>query len=365
MFRKDTVIILGAGASCDIGYPTGEQLIKDIINKRSEILRRFCLARIDIIAPSLYDVIIRNSNNHITFTKMLANDIPINFNSFIRVPPTAELSSKEENLKKEFETARRFFQVLQDFNSISIDRFLSLHSEFEAIGKFAIAYIIIEKEYIAKTQMTSCHPTKDTKNWYRYLLDEITYCKPEEILENKLNIITFNYDLSLEYYLKKNLENNKYFKDHIAEFFLNTLTIHHVYGQVGKTLKDYKTDNYGKVVNFKGDTEKTNLQYIYKNSHKIEVVLNDKIVATDTKAKSLINKANQIFILGYGFLRENNKKIDLNNQNITAQRISYTNFEDSKILDKKIKNIIAQKEYYYSNLSAYDALQKDFSFIDE
>jgi hypothetical protein len=33
MFRKDTVFILGAGASWHYGYPTGEELIKEVIAK--------------------------------------------------------------------------------------------------------------------------------------------------------------------------------------------------------------------------------------------------------------------------------------------------------------------------------------------
>ena len=30
MFTKDTVLILGAGASCHLGYPTGDRLIEEI-----------------------------------------------------------------------------------------------------------------------------------------------------------------------------------------------------------------------------------------------------------------------------------------------------------------------------------------------
>lgn len=32
MIDNDTVLVLGAGASMDYGFPSGEQLIEDIIN---------------------------------------------------------------------------------------------------------------------------------------------------------------------------------------------------------------------------------------------------------------------------------------------------------------------------------------------
>lgn len=32
MINNDTVLVLGAGASMDYGFPSGEQLIEDIIN---------------------------------------------------------------------------------------------------------------------------------------------------------------------------------------------------------------------------------------------------------------------------------------------------------------------------------------------
>lgn len=37
MFRKPTVFVLGAGASWHFGYPTGEQLVDDVI----DMARRF------------------------------------------------------------------------------------------------------------------------------------------------------------------------------------------------------------------------------------------------------------------------------------------------------------------------------------
>lgn len=32
MINNRTLLILGAGASCDYGFPTGQQLLEDIIN---------------------------------------------------------------------------------------------------------------------------------------------------------------------------------------------------------------------------------------------------------------------------------------------------------------------------------------------
>ena len=41
MFRKPTVFILGAGASCHYGYPTGEALVAQVL-QRAVRLRQMC-----------------------------------------------------------------------------------------------------------------------------------------------------------------------------------------------------------------------------------------------------------------------------------------------------------------------------------
>ena len=117
MFTDKTIIILGAGASCHLGYPTGEELIDQIKNPTSSGLH----------------------------------------------------------------TPKELSDLLNEMQPLSIDTFLSYHTEFEEIGKELIARAILDKEEISFL---------DSKNWYRLLVDAlISQCKkPEDILFNIENL---------------------------------------------------------------------------------------------------------------------------------------------------------------------------------
>jgi|FLOH01.1.fsa_nt_gi hypothetical protein len=175
MFTKETVLILGAGASTDLGYPIGKKLVSDIIQSLK--------------------------------------------------PPKVNYS--EEILSKKFLTS------LEDFQPLSIDFFLSLHKEYADLGKEKIAQRILNHQ---RSSLTS---RNFDESWYRYLLTEILRgCedgKQKNLTNNKLTIITFNYDVSLEYFLYSRLKHMKYFENHKKEmndFLESNLEIIHVYGSV-------------------------------------------------------------------------------------------------------------------------------------
>ena len=181
MFKKNTTIILGAGSSYDLGYPIGSELI---------------------------DKVLRLSEN---------NDTP--------------------NIVKEFA------KTLKEFNPLSIDFFLSLHKNFADIGKEEIATAILECEEESKEKMI-----RSKNHWYKFLLNEIlTGCendKPDAINDNNLSIVTFNYDVSLEYFLYSRLLSMSYFQkgsENFAHNFLKKLEVEHVYGKV----KNINSDNFG------------------------------------------------------------------------------------------------------------------------
>lgn len=236
MFKKNTTIILGAGSSYDLGYPIGSELI---------------------------DKVLRLSEN---------NDTP--------------------NIVKEFA------KTLKEFNPLSIDFFLSLHKNFADIGKEEIATAILECEEESKEKMI-----RSKNHWYKFLLNEIlTGCendKPDAINDNNLSIVTFNYDVSLEYFLYSRLLSMSYFQkgsENFAHNFLKKLEVEHVYGKV----KNINSDNFGGYG--KGSTlgaSNNTLRVIGERGNNID------------KIKDKIKKAEKVFILGYGFHEENNELLNM------------------------------------------------------
>jgi len=395
IFKNRTLIIIGAGASKEICYPTGEELIAQIISNKMEIFKSYIIFR---TMQELGEDALKQLNNNIIINSH--NDKDINLHQYF---PTSSYA-QTKNLSLEFQMQKQFFARLQEFNPVSIDRFLSMHQEFEKIGKFAISYIILGREHASKDAMSLIGYKKKNQtdkyacgNWYKFLLDRITNCKePEEINDNQIDIVNFNYDVSLEYFLRLTLYNNSFFnkKDKsginiIDKFFSHTLRVHHVYGKVrddnsitnNNFLNDYGSIFVREQISFENSTynqkkifneQKKIIEQIGINS-KIKVVLHGKAnkSVSDKKYQTLIKNCESLYILGYGFLDENNDKISLikkivnKSSNLKNNKIFITNYGGSQIIDRKIlHDICGNKKYIVSNRGTYEALCYDFSFYE-
>jgi hypothetical protein len=102
----------------------------------------------------------------------------------------------------------------------SIDNFLSTHTEFEAEGKAAIAAVL------------PCASNLPTGGWYELLYNGLVSgaASPQE----PLRIITFNYDLSLEHYLRETFQwHFKISPEKASERLLEFVEIVHIYGTIG------------------------------------------------------------------------------------------------------------------------------------
>jgi len=146
MITRPTVFILGAGASMPYGYPSGNTLVKKIL----EIT--------DISHP---------------FFKELRR-----------------LGYRREKIES-------FKGSLQRSRAYSIDTFLEHNPDFIEIGKIAIAQVLILYERESLNYFNNLEKEDD---WYRYLFSQLN-TSFDDFDKNKISFITFNYDRSLEHYL--------------------------------------------------------------------------------------------------------------------------------------------------------------------
>jgi hypothetical protein len=181
MITTPTVLILGAGARYPYGFPTAKGL-KELI----------CEA---FSSPSS--------------------------------PPSVFLS-EDCNFVPE-----QFFQFREAFlksGQPSVDAFLERRPKFLDVGKLAIAFCLMPFEREEKLYHPDPHRGGD---WSEYLSVKLN-SSFEEFGENKLSIITFNYDRSLEHYLLNSLINlHGRTRDECASA-LEKIPIVHVYGQLGE-----------------------------------------------------------------------------------------------------------------------------------
>ncbi len=177
MIEKKTVLVLGAGASIPYGFPTGEELLKDIV-------------KIFQYSPTPLGDSLRDCG----FRDDLIKD---------------------------------FVNQLNRSGRKSVDAFLEHRTEFERIGKAAMIAALIPKEDPAKLFDRS-----NNEHWYQYLFQQMG-SSLDEVANSKLSVITFNYDRSLEYFLLQALQSSFKLEMKYCFILLQKMLIIHLHGLLG------------------------------------------------------------------------------------------------------------------------------------
>lgn len=244
MFVQPTTIILGAGASCPYGFPLGSELV-------------------DRIATGLEDDFFRKN--------VLSSSV-------------------------EIDLYRKMVEAINLAHPISIDYFLEKRCEFADIGKIAIAYNI----YMCQ----QAHVLRERRRkgiWYNKLLD-VLGSTVDHLKRNSLSIITFNYDVSLEYFLLVAVAARFNLDDQQAAEVVSAIPIHHVYGSLAGVgpLSGEIRDQY----QFRSDP------LCVRNMAKSIKVIGESS-PIDPLLPTLVKNSKYVFTLGFGFHEENSVRLGL------------------------------------------------------
>ncbi|MDK2979982.1 MAG: hypothetical protein PWQ55_329 [Chloroflexota bacterium] len=258
MISEPTTIILGAGVSKPYGFPIGLDLRNEIIDHT--------LVRKDW-----------------SFWNALSID---------------------ENLVIEFVTRFR------DSNIYSIDKFLENNPNYLQVGKICIAVCIREKEDHKNFFRTNAK----SDGIYQYLFNElVSGIRWNEVEQNKLSFITFNYDRSLEQYLFESYCNfcpRNTIEETLSSFF-QYIPIYHVHGKVGDLDWQGKKGTQYKpleINHFKGRI--TEIEKIKMASENI-VLVSEQDPQTANKLAYILKSSKNIIFLGFGYHNENLNKLKI------------------------------------------------------
>jgi hypothetical protein len=266
MISTDTVLILGAGASTSYGFPGGLQL-------KAEICQEINNPHGDIYKD----------------LKLFANkDMVFNF-----------------------------YNNLLLSSEMSIDAFLEHNQSFSEIGRRAIANILLRKERHRALFDDWINKWLDPKNkdnhWYQLLFSKLN-APFEEFEKNKLKIVTFNYDRSLEYFLL-NAMKAKYSREMSEDVLkkLHSIKILHIYGKLGN-LPEYDSDGFYVPYDLFNKQGKDDWwrEYIYEASKKIITIHQAKEIGNVIlEARRFLLKAERIYFLGFGYDKTNMERLFL------------------------------------------------------
>lgn len=406
MFNEQTTFILGAGCSYGYGYPLGDQLKKQIIELISNDNIVFHLP---LKAPTsdmfsfMDHCIDLNKIYYIKSSNYSLEKLGYEFEPSIKPYGIFHMrGQKSENnpiCSLKLSKIKEFKEICEELETnhyLSIDQLVNERSGLESAAKVLIYFLIREKEKpdYKINNGSRTHPffTLDTTNeegatkhnfhgkhedkWYEHLFQDIfSNCNNfEDVLNNKLNIISFNYDISLEYFLIKRLSNpsNRLYATYEQLFQFISNKIHHVYGSV-YNIKDQNCissliRDYGK--HYLYGEEKYNKENI-ADLPKTSILMMDAIAETfssdngintirynhfdsNKKIQEIVQNSKTINVLGYGFDTHNNRVVGIPRKGRSTFN-NYSNFSDYK----SVRNIFDKCKGHESNKKSMSEIYLD------
>jgi hypothetical protein len=376
MFRNNTVFILGAGASWHYGYPTGEKLVKDVIDRCTQAL-------------GFFEGTLRQDHNFPRYLLEKCSD-PLS------------LEQRVGALRSTIEECKELRSRLRQVDPLVIDYFLGQNPKLQDIGKLMIAWVILDAD--AKYQKNRANQNRSSSgkdNWYRFLLNKLAAnCKQSSDLHNNdVSFITFNYDVSLEHTLYDGLSSIELFKKEDINKFFSESRVTHVYGKVRNCPPNFKPLNIAPTLGFAPRYVDRETEYmaeyrqllddVFDASKTIRVIdPHDK--ETDNQqiliARTMLTNAKLVYILGYGFDENNSARLELRERIGHPKRkaILFTNFGDINRVNKRASQVFLgssgefspshpiirgslREGFYYekSVRDVYEALEFDFDALEE
>jgi len=276
LIDKKTVFVLGAGASCPYGYPSGSRLRERIITPE-ELVFDYDIWQIDSKCTPAYK--------------------------------TQEIS--------------KFKDAFNKSHIKSIDMFMANNPKFAPVGKYIIAFETLraerqsffgEAEKLVSARNSKLglpqQPLSLGDDWYSYLYKRLIEglvgkdALPD-FSNGNLAFITFNYDRSLEQFFYEALRYSftEVSEERIVQS-LKQLKILHVYGQIAPL----KWQNPNDYVDYKHPIEESLLQRAANN---IRTIHEEKQNPEWIEAQNLLEQAKRVFFLGFGYAPENMEVLKL------------------------------------------------------
>jgi hypothetical protein len=362
MIDNSTVFVLGAGASWHYGYPTGHELVKNVI-EMAERFSSYCKQRIEC--------------------GQVVQVIP----DYVQERISCDRGGAIEGWNKAVAECQLLIKRLQAVRPLLIDHFLAWNESLRPIGKLMIAAAILE-----------CEAAKGYKTlpWDRFIVHKLVYgCgKSADLFKNDVHFITFNYDASLEYHLYDALTSLDIIEEADAQQFLTKDRIIHTYGCVhpsiptDRDLVDITVARglghaFAEPLTVAKEFEPRKLFLdrclsAAENLKTIDPHDKEQDEASLIRAQKWIEGAGVIYILGYGFDANNNRRIGLSSAK--GKVVMLTNFGDRNTINKKASMLLTgtlgnfstltpvgdpTRSYYEKSVrNVYEAFEKDFEPLE-
>lgn len=279
MFKEKTLLVVGAGASSEIGMPLGSQL-SDIIYAKSKF--KFDFDRLIEGDKFLYYYLRKKYSD--------IKDSNLRLNAFARIREGIYLAN-------------------------SIDNFIDIHSDdptIAEVGKLAIAVSIAQAEANShlfvkqndgkKLDLRSNGVHNSWLDLFARILIEKTRKDKIDEIKNNISIICFNYDRCIEHYLIEAISQTFCINYNEAHQIVENMDIIHPYGTLGNLpgTQSIKGTDVAFGYNIESGLDPWPLADRIKTYTE---QINDQEILI--KIRSAVRSASQIMFLGFAFHPQN------------------------------------------------------------
>lgn len=255
MISVPTVLVLGAGASCDLGYPTGRELVDSV-----------CLAA----------------------TKARNGAFPFYKENRSRVDAFDLFAA---NLRK---------SALASVDTF-VERYLDgNNAEVLEIAKDLVALSLIPLESTDRMFGGEGSSERPAGRWYEFLFNALATPRAAEFVQNRLSVVTFNYDRSLEQYLLTALQHTYGIPHGAAVMLARTVAIAHVYGDLGE-LFDSDPDGFR---DYQPSVSPSDLLVVRK---RLRLIVEERTrseyetTLQGAQARLMLSQAQRIYFVGFAY----------------------------------------------------------------
>lgn len=262
MITVPTTLVLGAGVSMPYGYPSGLELIEKVVQGLKTEDWRAVMLRFDTNRDEI------------------------------------------EALRTQLPTSRY----------TSIDAFLEFRDELEVPGRLAIALALSECEDWAAYDT----PKAKGQGIYSYVLDALRTA-PDKFRDNRLRIVTFNYDRSLEHFLYTALEQSYKLPGPETLALFQAVPIVHLHGWLGPLPWQADTSRpYGPLLPKKSHWY-DDARMVFQVAKLAEEASREIVIVSQVKpnaeqfevARKYLEESERVYFLGFRYHRESMTRLGI------------------------------------------------------